>query len=930
MSSSASLPPPLPPAPPAAERRPPLIGLRRAWGWWWQLSWPSLRLQWGRQLAALLTIALGLALAGAVHWINASALAQFESAARQSSAQADLELTAAPGAASIGDALYAELAARDDVAALAPRLDASVRVQSRDGEWLRVRLVGLDLLQLGAFHPQWLPRATGADVLRALREPAVLVSDAAWLRLAAAGPDAAGGHASGASASRSTSAVTSTSTSASPWDHAAPGAASLASGPDPAPSPTTTAASASSTSPLTVRLDLPGLARPLPVVGRIPDRDQPLIVMDIAWAQQLLNRPGQLDAILLRMTPGRAAPAVWPAGVQAQSPADQARQQADEARRITRAYRLNLGVLSLMALFVGAFMVFAVHSLSVAQRLPQLALLGVLGMSARQRLALLVSEALLLGLAGAVLGLVLALGLAELGLRALGGDLGAGLTGLHGHRPALETSTASILGLLALGPLVSLGAAALPLARLRRLPVAQVLKGLGSGAPDGRWHLLGPALLVAAPFLAEFRPVLGISWGAYAAMLALLLGALGTVPLALRALTGLLRGWAARRALPLLAVERARDQAGEAGRLIAGVLVALALAVAMLVMVASFRLSLDQWLTDMLPADLYVRQTARDSTQQGQPMPPAWAASAASLPGVERVSPQRTRNVGITVRGMTGAATLLARPLDHRLPLQGEAATLSDGLPPVFINEAMSDALRLKPGDRFMLRLDGRQIPVGVKAVWRDYSRQSAAVLIERDLWRRLSGDGAITELALWLRPGTDPVEAQAALRAMTGAPDALEIASAGELRRFSLDIFDRSFAITYWLQAVGLGLGLFGVAASLSAQLLARRREFGLLLHLGLTRGMLRRLVIAESLLQAVAGALMGTVVGLAISAVLVFRLNPQSFHWSMDWQVPVWRVLALLAASLAATGITAAWASARALRAGQGEALRAVREDW
>ena len=92
----------------------------------------------------------------------------------------------------------------------------------------------------------------------------------------------------------------------------------------------------------------------------------------------------------------------------------------------------------------------------------------------------------------------------------------------------------------------------------------------------------------------------------------------------------------------------------------------------------------------------------------------------------------------------------------------------------------------------------------------------------------------------------------------------------------------------------------------------------------------MLRRLVIAESLLQAAAGAVMGTLVGLAISAVLVFRLNPQSFHWSMDWQIPEWRVLALLVASLAATGVTAAWASARALRAGQGEALRAVREDW
>ncbi|MDH0867555.1 ABC transporter permease [Mitsuaria sp. GD03876] len=876
--------------------------LRRAWGWWWQLSWPALRLQWGRQLAALLTIALGLALAGAVHWINGSALAQFESAARQSSAQADVELTAAPGAAPLSDGFYGELAAREDIAALAPRLDASIRIQARDGQWQRVRLIGLDLVQLGTFHPQWLPRFDGADPARALREPALLISDAALDRLGFGPPPVD-------EAVRSTAATRSASGSASPS--------------------TDVDGSMPSRMPTALRIDLPDEPAPLPVAGRIPDRQQALVIVDIAWAQQLLHRPGQLDAILLRMAAGRPVPIAWQPGVLAQAPQDQARQQADEARRLTRAYRLNLGVLSLMALFVGAFMVFAVHSLSVAQRLPQLALLGVLGMSARQRFALLVSEALLLGLAGAVLGLGLAMGLAELGLRALGGDLGSGLIG-GGGRPELRTTPASIVGLLALGPLVSLGAAALPLARLRRLPVAQVLKGLGGGQDTGRWWWFGPALLIAALPLSRMRPIDGIPLGAYASMVALLLGALGTVPFVLRAITGLLRGWAARRALPLLAVERARDQAGEAGRLIAGVLVALALAVAMLIMVASFRHSLDQWLGDMLPADLYLRQTARDSAQQGQPMPPGLAASAAALPGIERVAAQRTRAVGVTVRGMAGSTTLLARPLDHQLPLQGPAATLPADAQPVYINEAMRDELRLAPGDRFMLRLEGRQLPVAVKAIWRDYSRQTGAVLMERRDWERLSGDAAITELALWLRPGADPVAVQQALREASGAPESLEIASAGELRRFSLAIFDRSFAITYWLQAVGLGLGLFGVAASLSAQLLARRREFGLLLHLGLTRGMLRRLVLAESLLQAVAGAAMGLLVGLAISAVLVFRLNPQSFHWSMDWSVPVWRVAALLAASLLATAATAAWASARALRAGQGEALRAVREDW
>ncbi|MBB3193755.1 ABC transporter permease [Roseateles terrae] len=885
--------------------------LRQAWAWWWQLSWPALRLQWGRQLAALLTIALGLALAGAVHWINGSALAQFEQAARQSSAQADLELQAMPGAPGLTDAVYGELAQRPDIAALAPRLQGSVQVRAADGRWVRLRLLGLDLLQMGAFHTQWLPRGDSQRLTDALGGPAVLVSDAALRQL----------HGSGAQGPASTAAISSAATTSG----TASTALTAASGAPAAAAETGAPALAA------LQMDLPGGQVPVTVAGTVPDANQSVLIMDIAWAQALLQRPGELDAILLRMVPGQAVPTAWPEGIRAVAPQDQARQQADDARRLTQAYRLNLGVLSLMALFVGAFMVFAVHSLSVAQRLPQLALLGVLGMSARQRLGLLLGEALLLGLAGAVLGLLLALGLAELGLRQLGGDLGSGMMGLSGARPVLQTSTASILGLLLLGPVVSLGAAALPLARLRRLPAAQVLKGLGSGAPDQRWWLLGPALLLASLPLAALPPVEDLPLGAYGAMVTLLLGALGSVPWLLRVITGLMRRRAAHSALPLLAVERARDQAGEAGRLIAGVLVALALAVAMLVMIASFRLSLDQWLMQMLPADLYLRQTARDTSEQARPLDPAMAEKAAALAGVTRVEAQRTREIGLRLAdGRQDRATLLARPLDHSLPLQGDTVAAPADALGVYINEAMRDALGLQPGARFLLRVSGRDLPAAVKGIWRDYSRQSSAVLVERADWQRVSGDATLTELALWLSPQADLQAVQASLRQLASSPESVEMASAGELRRFSLAMFDRSFAITYWLQAVGLGLGLFGVAASLSAQLLARRREFGLLMHLGLTRAMLRRLVLGETLIQGLAGALMGLLVGLAISAVLVFKLNPQSFHWSMDWQVPWDRVAELLLASLVATGITAAVAAARALGSRQGEALRAVREDW
>ena len=120
-----------------------------------------------------------------------------------------------------------------------------------------------------------------------------------------------------------------------------------------------------------------------------------------------------------------------------------------------------------------------------------------------------------------------------------------------------------------------------------------------------------------------------------------------------------------------------------------------------------------------------------------------------------------------------------------------------------------------------------------------------------------------------------------------------LEFASAGEIRAPSLRIFDRSFAVTYWLQAVAIAIGLFGIAASFSAQVLARRKEFGLLAHLGLTRRQILAVVAAEGAVWTAVGALLGLLLGLAVSVVLVKVVNPQSFHWTMDLLLP-WARLA------------------------------------
>jgi putative ABC transport system permease protein len=179
----------------------------------------------------------------------------------------------------------------------------------------------------------------------------------------------------------------------------------------------------------------------------------------------------------------------------------------------------------------------------------------------------------------------------------------------------------------------------------------------------------------------------------------------------------------------------------------------------------------------------------------------------------------------------------------------------------------------------------------------------------------------------LWLAPGAAPAAVEAALKQLAGPDLPLEMASTATLRQLSLKIFDRSFAVTVYLQAVAIAVGLVGVAASLSAQVLARRKEFGLLAHLGLTRRQIVALVGAEAAAWLAAGTLIGLVLGLAMAVVLVHVVNPQSFHWTMPLQIPVPRLAALAGAVLAAGIGTALWSARRA--AGR-SAVMAVKEDW
>jgi putative ABC transport system permease protein len=375
-----------------------------------------------------------------------------------------------------------------------------------------------------------------------------------------------------------------------------------------------------------------------------------------------------------------------------------------------------------------------------------------------------------------------------------------------------------------------------------------------------------------------------------------------------------------------LALARLANAPGQASIALGGVLASFSLMVAMGIMVASFRVSVDEWMLHILPADLYVRSASGGNTGG---LGPEQQQAIAGLPGVAQTAFLRTRQLSLDAARPN--ITLIARDIDaadpgRMLALVGDAAPAPAGAPPVWVSEAMTDLYGMRTGQGIELPLGGRRQAFFVAGVWRDYANQSGSVVLRLADYRRLTGDTTVTDAALWAANGVHTDAIAARMRALPfGA--VLQLASPGEIRAASLKIFDRSFAVTYLLEAVAIAIGLSGVAATFSAQTLARAREFGMLRHVGVSRGQVLRILALEGGSLTVLGVATGFVLGLLISLILVYVVNPQSFHWTMQLHLP-WTLLGSVAAVLVLASVATALVSGR--YALSGGPVRAVREDW
>jgi putative ABC transport system permease protein len=817
-----------------------------------------------RLALTILCIALGVALGGAVHTIHASALAEIGRAARALAGSADLEVRGPRNG--FDERLFATLAKRPEVRAASPVVEVDARVAGEGDRTLRV--LGIDPLRAAALQPSFAVRAPAdgwpGAATRTDEASAWLSSAAASLRLTR------GAKLRLASGTR------------------------------------------------VVELHVEGTLAGLDDAGEFA-------VIDIATAQEAFARLGTLTRIDLRLAPGvdaerfRAAVApLLPPGVIVTPPAS----IAQRAATITRAYRVNLDALALVALATGAFLVFSTLALQAARRRQEFAVLRALGVTRRGLAGQLALEGALIGALGAALGTVLGIAGSRALLTRAGADLGAGYFG--GGEVAFAPDPLALAAVALLGIAMSVAAALWVARAANRVPVAEALHDraidLPVGAGAGRYAL---AFLVAGVPLLAAPPVGGLPLGGYAAIAAWLAAAVLAVGPLCRWL--LARGAATRSPIAGLALAQVRHLPGHLAASVAGIVVSASLCAAMAIMVHSFRLSLEAWLEGIVGADLYVGTLA--SGDSGF-LTEAEQRAVAALPEV--ASAEALRFDRLATNAGAEPLTLIARPINARIldgyQAEPRAAPPRGDLPPAWINEAARDLHGWKVGERIVLPIAGHTAALRVAAVIRDYARTWGAVVIPLDDYRRITHDLRANELALRLAAGVDGAAGTAAVRRALGTAPGIEIDDGTDIKRRSLEIFDRSFAVTYAMEAIAVAIGLAGVTSSFAALAWSRRREFGVLRFLGLTRAEVLRLLALEGAAAGALGAAIGLAAGAGISLVLVRVVNRQSFHWTIEVHWPVIPLVLLGAAVVALCALGARASGALAVR---DEAVAAVKDD-
>ena len=705
------------------------------------------------------------------------------------------------------------------------------------------------------------------------------------------------------------------------------------------------ASSGSGLPPTSLRLVIQEQVVDLHVVASIPETPgQPkapsnLLLMDLPALQALTGRSGKLDRIEFVVPEGPDRPfrvAALRRGLQSLSggrwivstPSD----RRENAATMTQAFRMNLSILSLLALLVGLMLVFQALDGAVVRRREEIAILRSLGVDPERIRRAWLLEAAVLGMAGGSLGILLGWAGAQGAIRAVGQTVNALYFSTAVRSAALDPiESAAALGIAVMA---SVAAVWWPARLAARTPPAQLL-GCGraqKGVSTPAWMLPAALGLLAVGGLLACLPALRLAGGArislaaYGTALSWLLGFGLIGGLMPPFLLGRLSSWSGLSAPWRLALSQLRRPTGRHRLAIAGLVCAVCMTAAMAILVGSFDTTLRGWIERTFVADLYVSsEGAQSASTQNRIRPETWKELAADpviaavsvIQAVELQLPGgSTMLFGSNLRFLHEQASIAwrQRPRDAAVWDPNHNAGLA------LASESFSERFQMHRGDSVDLPTPAGVRTVVIAGVFSDYGNERGSLVIQRERFAEWFQDELASSLIAKLR---DPSAAASVRSRWKARHPGLAIYTQPHLRREALRIFRQTFAITDSLEVIGIAVSVLGLGVTLSSLLLERRNDLTTLRALGFRHGEIALATAVESLLTALTGVAVGLAASLALGWLLIYRVNFQTFGWTLETDPP-WGWMLELGLAVLAMAAATGWSIGR-----WGAVLPAEREE-
>jgi len=559
---------------------------------------------------------------------------------------------------------------------------------------------------------------------------------------------------------------------------------------------------------------------------------------------------------------------------------------------ITRSFELNLTALSLLALFVGVFLIYNIVSFSVIQRRSIIGTLRSIGVTRRQIFKMVLAEALIIGTVGSLIGVIggilLGRGIVELVTGTIN-DLYFTLT-VTSFSVSMETI---LKGMLA-GVIAALIAAIVPAYEAFRINPINVLRRSeleNFFIKTVPFLTLCGLVFIGLGFIFIILPTKGLVLS-LASVFFILFGASLMVPvctsMSMRFFSLILSQTSVIGRMAPRNIIRSTSRTGVA---IASLTVAISVILSVSIMIGSFRTTVVNWLDTALTADIFISMPSQNISSQAG-LDPALRAEVENFPGVDRAATvrrilfQSPRYGPFNLVAVTEDLAAKNRSFIWNRDDNEELWDLMQGSS-VLVSQSFAYRNSIKPGPGNVIELPTDE---GIKefeiaGVYYDYGSQSGVVLISDDLFGSNWNDGQINSLGVYLLPGDDVDKTVEELRVYLSKDRNLIVRSNTALKESAINTFDRTFTVTSALRILIAIVAFISVLSSLMALQLERGREFGVFRALGMTVSQLRGMVFLENGLIGLTAGLFSIPLGVALSLILIYVINLRSFGWTLDF---------------------------------------------